>query len=203
LNTINPPGNEEACALLLGGVLERAGFRIRTHSFGPGRVNLLAEIGGDERAPLCFTGHIDVVPLGTVPWKKDPFAGETDAGRLYGRGSSDMKSGVAAFVAAAVSMAPHLERTPGISLVITAGEETGCEGAFHLQRDGCWGAGALVVAVANYPSSATKARSGCGPAPAASPRTARCRRRATTRCTKQRARSASSKRSASPTRRIL
>jgi len=154
LNTVNPPGNEEACARLLGGVLERAGFRIRLHSFGPGRVNLLADIGGAERAPLCFTGHIDVVPLGTAPWTKDPFAGETDAGRLYGRGSSDMKSGVAAFVAAAVSMAPHLEHTAGISLVITAGEETGCEGAFHLQRDGVLGrAGAVVVAepTSNYP----------------------------------------------------
>jgi len=154
LNTVNPPGNEEACALLLASVLERAGFRIRTHSFGPGRVNLLADVGGAERPPLCFTGHIDVVPLGAAPWKKDPFAGETDAGRLYGRGSSDMKSGVAAFIAAAVSMAPHLQRTPGISLVITAGEETGCEGAFHLQRNGMLGrAGAVVVAepTSNYP----------------------------------------------------
>ncbi len=155
LDTVNPPGNEEACARALGSILERAGFRTRYHSFGPGRVNLLADIGGcDERAPLCFTGHIDVVPLGAAPWKKDPFAGETDAGRLYGRGSSDMKSGVAAFVAAAVQMAGHLERTPGLTLVITAGEETGCEGAFHLQRAGVLGrAGAVVVAepTSNYP----------------------------------------------------
>ena len=109
---------------------------------------------GQERPPLCFTGHVDVVPLGAAPWKKDPFAGETDAGRLYGRGSSDMKSGVAAFVTAAVRLAPHLERTAGLALVITAGEETGCEGAFHLQRDGVLGrAGALVVAepTSNYP----------------------------------------------------
>lgn len=155
LDTINPPGNEESCARLLGSLLEQAGFRIRYHSFGPGRVNLLADIGGDaQRLPLCFTGHIDVVPLGAAPWRKDPFAGEIDTGRVYGRGSSDMKSGVAAFVAAAVRMAQHLERTPGLTLVITAGEETGCEGAFHLLRDGVLDrAGAVVVAepTSNYP----------------------------------------------------
>jgi succinyl-diaminopimelate desuccinylase len=154
LNTINPPGEEQACAQLLGGILERAGYRVRYHSFGPRRVNLLAEIGGAQKPPLCFTGHIDVVPLGAAPWSKDPFAGDTDAGRLYGRGSSDMKSGVAAFVTAAVSMAPHLERTAGVALVITAGEETGCEGAFHLLHDRALGrAGAVLVAepTANQP----------------------------------------------------
>ena len=135
LNTINPPGNEEDCARLLGGVLEQAGFRTRYHSFGPGRVNLLAEIGGEgERLPLCFTGHIDVVPLGAAPWKKDPFAGELDGGRVYGRGSSDMKSGVAAFVAAAVRLAPHLSRTPGLTLVITAGVPFKTPGTTNMLR---------------------------------------------------------------------
>jgi succinyl-diaminopimelate desuccinylase len=155
IDTINPPGNEEACARHLGRLLEAGGFRIRYHAIGPGRVNLLADIGGrEERAPLCFTGHIDIVPLGAAPWRKDPFAGETDAGKLYGRGSSDMKSGVAAFVSAALRMAPHLHGTAGVSLVITAGEETGCEGAFHLWHDGVLGrAGALVVGEpsSNYP----------------------------------------------------
>jgi succinyl-diaminopimelate desuccinylase len=154
-DTINPPGNEDPCARMLGAALERAGYRTRYHSFGPGRTNLLADIGGQpDRLPLCFTGHIDVVPLGNAPWSKDPFAGETDAGRMYGRGSSDMKAGVAAFVVAAIRMAPHLQRTPGLNLVITAGEENGCEGAFHLHRDGVLGrAGAVVVAepTSNYP----------------------------------------------------
>jgi succinyl-diaminopimelate desuccinylase len=155
MNTINPPGNEEACARRLGKILEGAGFAIRYHSFGAGRDSLIANIGGaTDRAPLCFTGHIDVVPLGAATWSKDPFAGETGAGKLYGRGSSDMKSGVAAFVVAAAGMAPKLGRTPGLELVITAGEETGCEGAFHLLQDKVLGrAGAVVVAepTSNYP----------------------------------------------------
>jgi succinyl-diaminopimelate desuccinylase len=155
LNTINPPGNEEACARLLGRILEDAGFSTRYHAIGAGRLNLIANIGGSAtRPPLCFTGHIDVVPLGAAAWSKDPFAGETDAGKLYGRGASDMKAGVAAFIVAAASMAPRLEHTPGLELVITAGEENGCEGAFRLLHDRALGrAGAVVVAEpsANYP----------------------------------------------------
>jgi acetylornithine deacetylase/succinyl-diaminopimelate desuccinylase-like protein len=63
------------------------------------------------RKPLCLTGHIDTVPLGTVPWTRDPFAGETDGDRLYGRGSTDMKAGVAAIVVVALELAPHLAGT--------------------------------------------------------------------------------------------
>lgn len=154
-NTINPPGMERACARHLGALLEGAGFRVEYHEFAETRTSLIATLGGkDERAPICFTGHIDTVPLGAARWTRDAFAGETDGDRLYGRGSTDMKSGIAAFVAAAVELAPHLERSPGLTLVITAGEEVGCEGArFLADRKLLGRAGAIVVAepTANYP----------------------------------------------------
>ncbi len=155
-NTINPPGAEEPCARHLGALLEAAGYRVRYQEIGPGRTNLVAAIGGnDTKKPIVFTGHIDIVPLGAQPWTRDPFAGETDGGMMYGRGSSDMKSGVGAFVVAAIALAPYLARTAGVSLVITAGEETGCEGAFELIRDPALlgSAGALIVAepTGNYP----------------------------------------------------
>jgi succinyl-diaminopimelate desuccinylase len=70
--------------------------------------------------------------LGARTWKFEPFAGVIDDGKLYGRGSSDMKSGVAAFVVAAIRMANEAKQGAGVSMVITAGEETGCEGAFHV-----------------------------------------------------------------------
>lgn len=148
-DTINPPGQELACAEHLGGLLEAAGFVCRYEPFAPGRPSLIATIGGKTDAPpLAFTGHIDVVPLGARTWSKDPFAGETDNGKLYGRGTSDMKAGVAGFVAACIAMAPKLVASPGVTLIITAGEETGCEGAFHLARQkiDIGKAGALVVA---------------------------------------------------------
>jgi succinyl-diaminopimelate desuccinylase len=154
-NTINPPGMERACARHLGALLEGAGFRVAYHEFAQTRTSLIATIGGDDaRAPICFTGHIDTVPLGAAPWTRDAFAGETDGDRMYGRGSTDMKSGIAAFVAAAVELAPRLERGPGLVLVITAGEEVGCEGArFLADRNLLGRAGAIVVAepTANYP----------------------------------------------------
>lgn len=147
--TVNPPGSEEACARHLGALLEAAGFQVRLHSLGAGRASLVARLGGAEGpAPICFSGHLDVVPAGMAPWARDPFAGELDGGRVHGRGASDMKGGVAAIVAAAVSLAPRLERSPGVSIVLTAGEETGCQGAFDLvARPGALGpVGALVVA---------------------------------------------------------
>jgi succinyl-diaminopimelate desuccinylase len=149
-DTINPPGREKACAEHLGRKLEAAGFRCDFVEMGEGRANLIARVGGaPDRPPLAFTGHIDVVPLGARVWSVAPFAGEIADGKVFGRGASDMKSGVAACVAAANNLAPRLASSPGVMLVITAGEETGCEGAFHIARTagGVLGkAGALVVA---------------------------------------------------------
>ncbi|HYC34826.1 MAG TPA: M20 family metallopeptidase [Usitatibacter sp.] len=154
-NTINPPGMERACARHLGGLLEAAGFRIDYHEFDEGRTSLIARIGGTSaKPPICFTGHIDTVPLGAAKWTRDAFAGETDGDRFYGRGSTDMKSGIAAFVVAAIELASELASGPGLVLVITAGEEVGCEGArFLADRKLLDRAGAIVVAepTANYP----------------------------------------------------
>ncbi|MFQ5764853.1 MAG: M20 family metallopeptidase, partial [Rhodospirillales bacterium] len=154
-DTVNPPGNERPCAEHLGRMLEDAGFSVTYHDFAEGRTSLVARAGGGDKPPLCFTGHIDTVPLGAMPWSKDPFAADVEGDRLYGRGSSDMKSGVAAFVFAMVELMPQLADGPGVVLVITAGEETGCEGAFQLAGlgDVLGRAGAIVVAEpsANYP----------------------------------------------------
>jgi succinyl-diaminopimelate desuccinylase len=156
LNTVNPPGHEDRCVEILADLLSSAGFSCRTHEFAPHRTSLVARIGGrlgsaGMRAPLCFTGHVDVVPLGGAAWQHDPFGAEIVDGLLYGRGSSDMKSGVAAFTSAAIACAQQLRDGPGLSLIITAGEETGCEGAFAMAsspqaRELLGTAGALVVA---------------------------------------------------------
>jgi succinyl-diaminopimelate desuccinylase len=133
LNSINPPGDEAACAKLAGGMLEAGGFRVSAHSFAPGRTNIVARLDGDaDREPLCFTGHLDTVPLGAAPWQCDPFAAECDGDKVFGRGSSDMKSGVAAMIVAALEIARIPGRKAGLTVVFTAGEETGCDGARYL-----------------------------------------------------------------------
>ena len=154
-NTINPPGAERDCARRLGKMLEDGGFSVSYHEFADTRTSVVATIGGkQEKPPICFTGHLDVVPLGMAPWTRDPFAGDTDGDRVYGRGVSDMKSGVAAFVVAALNLAPLLKNSAGITLVLTAGEEVGCEGAKFLAEQSVLDrAGAIVIAepTANYP----------------------------------------------------
>ena len=154
-DTVNPPGRERECARFAGRLLADWGFRVDYHEYDDARTSVVARAGGiDGKAPLCLTGHIDTVALGAAPWTRDAFAGETDGDRLFGRGSTDMKGGVAAFVAAAVELAPRLARGPGLTLVVTAGEEIGCEGARYLADRGLLDrAGAIVVAepTGNYP----------------------------------------------------
>lgn len=155
-DTVNPPGNEQALARRIGAMLQDWGYAVEFDDFAPGRSNLIASIGGsDAKAPLCLTGHMDTVPLGATAWKQDPFKGEIDGDRLYGRGATDMKSGVAAMLIAARNLAKHLAGTAGIKLVLTAAEEGGCVGSLHLAANKrlLGRAGAMVVGepTSNYP----------------------------------------------------
>lgn len=148
-NTINGEGDEVECAAFLADLLEDAGFTLSFSEFDTGRTTLVAMLGDDpDFESLCFTGHIDTVPLGDAPWTYDPFAGEIVDDRLYGRGSTDMKSGVAAFVAAGIRLAKTQQIDRGVSFIITAGEEVGCLGAKHLVQSNSLlpNAGALVIA---------------------------------------------------------
>lgn len=85
--------------------------------------NLYARLG--TKAPnFCFAGHTDVVPVGALKnWSVDPFAAELRDGSLYGRGASDMKSAIAAFVAATSRFLAAGNPKGSISLLITGDEE--------------------------------------------------------------------------------
>jgi succinyl-diaminopimelate desuccinylase len=99
--------------------LSRIGFTCRRMAFG-GIENLYARRGGSG-PNLCFAGHTDVVPPGdAAAWARSPFAGEIADGRLHGRGAVDMKSAIAAFIAAAA----RTQTADGtLSLLITGDEE--------------------------------------------------------------------------------
>ena len=124
--------------------LEDAGFAVALHDWQEGREQLVARTGGD--APLTLTGHLDTVPADPGQWTLDPWAAERDGDRVVGRGSSDMKSGVAALLIAATEHAARPHGCRGVQVVLTAGEETGCTGAATLPRDGLAPGGPLLVA---------------------------------------------------------
>ncbi|MXP56840.1 M20 family metallopeptidase [Pantoea sp. Taur] len=154
-NTINPPGNEADCMHFLADWLAEQGFDIALTQFGSDRLNLIASIAGTSAGkPLAFTGHLDTVPLGNQPWQFDPFGRDIDGDRLYGRGASDMKAAVAAFAIACVQHKAAIQAGRGVVLMITGGEETGCDGARALIEAGNLPEiGALIVGepTANYP----------------------------------------------------
>ena len=117
---------EEGGALtLLQGMLEEAGFAC-TRVDRNGTPNLFARWGHRGAAKsFGFNGHTDVVPVGDEgAWTHPPFSAHEEDGWLYGRGATDMKSGVAAFVAAAID---HVTDTPpeGAILIAITGDEEG------------------------------------------------------------------------------
>mgnify|MGYP001228576580 FL=1 len=113
----------------LQNVLEELGFRCQRLLFSesgtPDVDNLYARLG--DRGPnFCFAGHSDVVPPGDRDeWGEDPFSGVVIDGKLFGRGSADMKSAIASFISAVQRYKSNVgEEIPGsISLLITGDEE--------------------------------------------------------------------------------
>ena len=114
---------EEGGAIALLEVrLAAAGFRTERVDRN-GIANLFAR-WGDAGPALGFNGHTDVVPPGELAaWKHDPFGAVVEDGRIYGRGAADMKSGVAAFVAAAIDFVAASPPEGSIVLTITGDEE--------------------------------------------------------------------------------
>ncbi len=104
------------------GALRPFGFRLTRVDRG-GIANLYARYG-DSGPVLGFNGHVDVVPPGDVAaWTHPPFDAVIEGGELWGRGAVDMKSGVAAFIAAAADWAATKPERGSIALLITGDEE--------------------------------------------------------------------------------
>ena len=134
-NTVNPPGAEREAQEYLADHLQRAGFQCELLGAEPGRPNLLARLRADgaasagEGPTLCYLGHVDTVLANPDEWTRDPWSGEIAEGFLWGRGALDMKSQVAAEIAAAASLARSGWRPARGELLIVAvvDEETGGE----------------------------------------------------------------------------
>jgi acetylornithine deacetylase/succinyl-diaminopimelate desuccinylase-like protein len=130
INTVNPPGNERALQEHLFGHLEAVGFECELLGAEPNRPNLVARLRGEREGPtLCYLGHVDTVLAEPAEWTHDPWSGELADGYIWGRGALDMKSQVAAEVAAAASLGRSGWRPASgdLLLVAVADEETGGE----------------------------------------------------------------------------
>jgi len=91
------------------------------------KANLFATIGPTDRGGIVLSGHTDVVPVDGQEWSSDPFAVEERDGRLYGRGTSDMKSFIAVVLATVPRLAKAKLATP-VHLAFSYDEEVGCLG---------------------------------------------------------------------------
>jgi acetylornithine deacetylase/succinyl-diaminopimelate desuccinylase-like protein len=95
IRSVNPPADTSETAKLLQGEFAAAGMEAKLYASGAGgKTNLLVRLPGKDRAkrPLLLLNHMDVVPVDAARWKQEPFGALIEEGRLWGRGSLDMKS---------------------------------------------------------------------------------------------------------------
>ena len=108
--------------------LDGNGLAVRLiHDDGGTKANLFATLGPDIEGGVVLSGHTDVVPVAGQKWDSDPFAVVERDGRLYGRGTTDMKSFIAATLALVPEFAARPAATP-VHLALSYDEEVGCIG---------------------------------------------------------------------------
>lgn len=128
-NSENPPGDtSEIVSLIESHLNDRPGIEIRRVSPKDPVINLVARVRGKKPGRrLIFNGHLDTFPIGEpAGWSVPPISGKIDGNRIYGRGASDMKAGVAAEITAFLLLAEHREHFGGeVVLALVGDEETG------------------------------------------------------------------------------
>jgi succinyl-diaminopimelate desuccinylase len=125
IDTIDPPGNELAVAEYCRDFLKPLGFEINLIMHSENRASLLGCRKGIGQLPgVLICAHMDTVPVGEVKWKHDPLGGELADGKVWGRGASDMKSGLAVTLAAARELVESgIPLKGNLWIGLTAGEE--------------------------------------------------------------------------------
>ncbi|MCL5960092.1 MAG: M20 family metallopeptidase [Chloroflexi bacterium] len=148
INTSNPPGNEAPAARLCAEKMTELGLEAQVIDLGNHRANAVGILRGTgERPALLFSGHLDTVSSGDVSWERPPFECQDDGERVYGRGTADMKGGVAALIFAAGRIAQRTDKPKGdLILAFTAGEESDSLGAVsYVEGGGLSGVDGIVI----------------------------------------------------------
>jgi acetylornithine deacetylase/succinyl-diaminopimelate desuccinylase-like protein len=139
INTSNPPGDVTKAADYLSEILKREGIEVKRYESGPGRSILLARLKGNGTGgkAILLESHMDVVPTDASRWAKDPFGAEIADGRMWGRGTIDMKGIGTSYLYAFIML--HRQKvalTRDVLLMFVPDEEVGGElGAAWMRKN--------------------------------------------------------------------
>jgi acetylornithine deacetylase/succinyl-diaminopimelate desuccinylase-like protein len=139
INTSNPPGDVTKAADYLTGILKREGIEVKRYESAPGRSILLARLKGNGTGgkAILLESHMDVVPTDPARWSKDPFGAEIADGKVWGRGTIDMKGIGASYLYAFIML--HRMKVPltrDVLLMFVPDEEVGGElGAAWMRKN--------------------------------------------------------------------
>lgn len=150
INTVNPPGDEQKLADLIFEFVSAYGLECQMHRIDENRSNIVVILKGKNPTleKLYFSGHLDTVPIGEQPWTIDPFEAEVADGRIYGRGTTDMKGGVAALLETMMVLKEtKFSLEQDVVFLGTVGEEVDCLGARKAVEKGLIeNPGAIIIA---------------------------------------------------------
>lgn len=138
INTVNPPGNELPLAAWIASQLQDEGMEAHVVDLGANRGNVIGRIAGSgQRDALVLDGHLDVVSPGKQAWNHAPFSGDIVDEKIYGRGASDMKSGIAAMLQAIKEIKRECLPLKGdLIFCASSDEETNSLGAIDFFKNG-------------------------------------------------------------------
>lgn len=127
IDTSNPPGDVTKAADFLMAIFQREGIPARRFESGPGRSIVLARLKGTGTAkPILLMHHMDVVPTDPSRWQHQPFGGEIADGKIWGRGTIDMKGlGVVQLMAFLTLHRQHVPLDRDVLLMASPDEEVG------------------------------------------------------------------------------
>ncbi len=135
INSTNPGKFEKDVFNFVENLLNKKKIKYKKYILNKNRPNLVIKIGNKRiKDNVLFIGHLDTVPFGQLKWKYDPIGARELNGKIYGRGSTDMKSAVASMCAAILNRKDYNFKNKNIILALVSGEETGCEGSKLLAK---------------------------------------------------------------------
>lgn len=160
--TVAPKGDEYECAKYILDYLNDLKIEdseIDFHEFDQSRANVVATFGGTKESGLLLSGHMDVVAPGNrESWHSDPFQAKVVEGKLFGRGASDMKGGLASILEAVRNIVKTNALKRKLVFVATAGEETGFVGLTKLIQNAIVDSRTATCAVIGEPTDLKPAR---------------------------------------------